>query len=332
MASKSWPSTCVLTLSLLVVVLSGAVGRAQGVCPPGAFTIPDSASTRLDIVPSLAYALLAESVQVSPGRPLVLVGIAGNNINIILQRGDPPQTVRVMIEFDLQNRSSGSTCHVGPFEAFITQQRVIASREDDLCAGFEGTRRLDPGLCDPIVVDLGAPGYLLTNLEDGVLFDIDADGELEQVAWTAPESEDAFLALDRNRNGRIDDGMEIFGDAVSLRSQRIAAHGFEALAEFDLPLQGGNGNGYIEPRDAGYWALRLWTDVNHNGYSEPEELASLFSAGIFAIQLDFEVDGTVDRHGNVLALSSSAYTWFGSGRRIHALSTADVLLQVEELP
>ena len=64
----------------------------------------------------------------------------------------------------------------------------------------------------PIIVDTANDGYHLTSVEDGVRFDLDADGTPELVAWTRPGSDDAFLAIDRNGNGRIDDGTELFGN------------------------------------------------------------------------------------------------------------------------
>ena len=79
-----------------------------------------------------------------------------------------------------------------------------------------------------------------------MLFDIDADGYSESVTWVSPEARDAFLFLDRNGNGIVDDGSELFGDATYLFSGEIAQHGYEALAEFDLFEYGGNGDGVID--------------------------------------------------------------------------------------
>jgi hypothetical protein len=73
---------------------------------------------------------------------------------------------------------------------------------------------------------------------------------------------DAFLVFDRNGNGTIDDGMELFGSAVELRDGSISTQGYAALAELDLFELGGNANRYADLRDSGDWNLRLSTDAN----------------------------------------------------------------------
>ena len=181
----------------------------------------------------------------------------------------------------------------------------------------------------PIVLDLSRSGFSFTSVKDGVDFDIDGDGVLERTAWTARGSDDAFLALDRNGNGTIDSGRELFGDVTVLRNGKTGAHGYIPLAELDHESNGGNGNGYVDHADRGFGALRLWTDRDHDGRSSSAELLPLSDRGIFAIALDADESDVVDEHGNRLAYVSPAYAW--NQFRIERIRTTDIFFQFREL-
>jgi hypothetical protein len=117
------------------------------------------------------------------------------------------------------------------------------------------------------------------------------------LSWTDPAYSNGWLALDRNRNGKIDDLTELFGN-LTPQPESGSPNGYAALTVFDEPRNGGNGNGMIDPGDAIYWELRLWIDRNHNGISEPEELIPLQAAGIFSIDLAYFPANVVDAFGN----------------------------------
>ncbi len=152
----------------------------------------------------------------------------------------------------------------------------------------------------PIVIDIDGTGIALTNARDGVLFDIGDDGKPDRVAWTRTGSTNAWLALDRNRNGLIDGGVELFGNATPQPMPPTGSkrNGFLALAEFDKPLHGGNGDGVIDEQDLAFQSLLLWQDLDHNGVSSRPELHSLREMRVESIELDYTESRLQDQYGN----------------------------------
>ncbi len=150
----------------------------------------------------------------------------------------------------------------------------------------------------PIIFDLDGGGFRLSGPDDPVYFDLYTDGTPVWTAWTAGGSGTAFLALDLNGNGRIDDAGELFGNHTRLQDGSFADNGYDALAQYDEPVNGGNGNGVIDAGDTVFSRLRIWTDWNHNGKTDPGELQTLPEAAIVAIDLAYRYDHKTDRYDN----------------------------------
>ena len=172
---------------------------------------------------------------------------------------------------------------------------------------------------DPIVLDLNGNGVKTTAVLGSTHFDFAGDGFAESTGWVS--GDDGILVLDRNGNGVIDDGSELFGNSSRLANGNLAANGFQALAELD-----GNGDGRIDVLDAAYGQLRVWRDINGNGISDIGEILTLAQAGVQSINVSYQDSTTVDVNGNSLKQIGSFVRADGS-----IGSAADVWLKVDAM-
>lgn len=176
---------------------------------------------------------------------------------------------------------------------------------------------------DPLALDLNGNGISTISANEGITFDHNNSGVKYGTGWINPS--DGWLALDRNGNGTIDSGRELFGDSTIKLDGNFAAHAYDALASFDTNKDGKvdvadatgdtdasgvidgtetywdiNNNGvYNADKDKTFADLRVWVDANSNGVSDSGELKTLAELGITSIATGKTAVNVTDANGNV---------------------------------
>ena len=147
-------------------------------------------------------------------------------------------------------------------------------------------------IVDPLVFDLNGDGIDLKSAEEGVLFDMNGNGEQNRTGFI--RGDDALLFVDTHGDGVVHDGRQLFGNTQG------HANGFEMLAAYD-----DNGDGVIDENDAIYDQLRLWVEKNEDGVCEQDETMSLREAGIKSINLGYQNVREDDGKGNLIGQTGS---------------------------
>jgi hypothetical protein len=151
---------------------------------------------------------------------------------------------------------------------------------------------------DPIILDLDGDGLETVGLNANIHFDHDGDGVLTKTGWAGKD--DALLVWDRNGNGTIDTGAELFGDFTPLPNGTLAPNGFAALAALDT-----NGDGILDATDPAFAELKLWRDASQDGISQGGEFISLADAGIVSLNLANALKNQRLSNGNTLSREGS---------------------------
>ncbi len=167
-----------------------------------------------------------------------------------------------------------------------------------------------------MLLDFDADGLKLSSVAGGVTFDLDVDGRRERVGWTARDAEDGFLVVDRNSNGRVDDGSELIGNRFPTAGGKTWPTGLRALIVLQDGVKIGPdgralpplpaGVGEIDEADSIYGRLLVWIDRNHDGASQAQELRQLRDSSIAGIKTGMRGMKLV-KQGNEIFMTGSFF-------------------------
>ena len=193
--------------------------------------------------------------------------------------------------------------------------------------GFAAPAKSFKDYQSPLVLDMNGDGVLsltdVWNEKKTIQFDMALEGRNYPTGWVGPK--DAFLVIDRNRNGVIDNSSELFGEytGADINGPKTFKNGFSALTLFDS-----NADGRVDARDKQFESLAVWFDKNQNGKTDRGELQSLAVAGVKTISLTFADLRDAKGHvpliaGNEVRLAGTFETNSGKTQKI-----ADVWFKV----
>ncbi len=174
------------------------------------------------------------------------------------------------------------------FGVFDYSRESVRALIDKVRQLFEDSKTI----VSPIVLDLNGDGVDATSVAGGVYFDHDADRFAEKSGWV--NASDGLLVLDRDGNGAVDSGRELFGSETLLLNGSKAPNGFAALTELDS-----NGDALVDARDSAFSTLRVWRDLDQDSATDTGELQTLADAGIVSLSTSHVNNVDADVHGNV---------------------------------
>ena len=195
---------------------------------------------------------------------------------------------------------------VQQFERRLASGEFMKSYIDMQKAQAEQNRRIDP-----LVFDLGGDGITTVSLEESnAFFDLDNNGFAEKTSWVS--AKEGLLAYDKNGDGIINGGNELFGDRTLMKDGKtLVSSGFAALAEYD-----DNKDGKIDSNDVIYALLRIWQDADGDGIASAGELRRLVDLGIVSIGLSYSNTGVTDSANNIQVRTGTFTLADGSSRAV----------------
>ena len=191
-------------------------------------------------------------------------------------------------------------------------ERMFSSGEyKDIEVIFQKAQAEQNRRIDPLVFDLGGDGITTVSLEESnAFFDLDNNGFAEKTSWVG--AKEGLLAYDKNGDGIINGGNELFGDRTLMKDGKtLASSGFTALAEYD-----DNKDGKIDSTDAIYTLLRIWQDSDGDGIASAGELKQLVDLGIVSIGLSYSNNGVTDGANNIQVRTGTFTLADGSYRAV----------------
>ena len=153
------------------------------------------------------------------------------------------------------------------------------SLPDILNQWWNQAKNWTPPRIDPLALDLDGDGIETRGADGRVVFDHNGDGVQTGTGWLRPD--DGWLVLDRNSNGTIDNGGELFGVDTVKADGTKATDGFDALSDLDS-----NDDGVFDAKDTRFADVRIWRDLNQDGISQSNERSTLAANNIRSINLN----------------------------------------------
>jgi len=249
------------------------------------------------------------------GRKIKLVRIDAEMINEYkdVKKEQPGQNSQPSIEYDRsesyrQSEETGfyakGVIHTADDKSIDFAVKLNLSRE------FISTQNISIGnqkAKDPLVINFNGNSIQLT--ETKYNFDLDADGEMDQMSFVDPNS--GFLAVDRNNDDKINSGNELFGLKTG--------DGFKELESHDA-----DHNGWIDEKDPIYTELRIWSKDNQGN----DTLATLKQRGIGAIYLNnnatpFEIN---DKQNNTKGVLKSSGIYVNESDSVGMIQQVDLVV------